>query len=51
MVVTSLDRGLPLSDKRLAQSFFWLSAENDLHIGCCDDDDIFLELLRISIEG
>lgn len=34
MVDTSLERGLPLNDKRLAQSFFWLSAENDRHIGC-----------------
>lgn len=40
---TSLVRGLPLSDKRLLQSFLWLSAENDRHIGWRDDDvdDIF----------
>lgn len=52
MVDTSLERGLPLNDKRLAQSFFWLSAENDRHIGCWDDDvdDMIFYLCVISSE-
>lgn len=37
--ITSLERGLPLNDKRLPQSFFWLSAENERHMGWRDDDD------------
>lgn len=43
---TSLERGLPLNDNRLLQSFFWLSAENDRHIGWRDDDvdDMFSHL-------
>lgn len=43
---TSLERGLPRRDNRLLQSFFWLSDEYDLHIGC--DADIIYFVSSIS---
>lgn len=50
-VFTSFEmRGLPLKDKRLLQSFFWASAENDRHIGCWDDD-ILCSLESLSLLG
>lgn len=48
-VRTSLERGLPRRDNRLLQSFFWLSDEYDLHIGCDADIIYFVSSIFVFV--